>query len=313
MVLASLAGSPEKLSRIYCSGLSKGAVELLSAFSNLQCCDLGEVESEATISLLPLQALHSLQDLRLRSAEFTDLRAAAHLTSLCLQSAQVEAYGECPFVAMLQKLHLSRSALYGLHDEGISACVALTELHLDFCKVISKEGSFDMPHRIPDSITRLKELRHLAISFTKQDAPIAWLYELRSLQNLGIMYGVNSLHVEAELTQLQNLTVLTFRKAYELTKGRCDLHLQVDWRAMPRLQSLSVHGANLVIDHKIHFLAHVQSLKVLQISCCDLTGQDCAVEFGNLVYNLALSRPDVLLLLLNSCGRSVDLLESLDQ
>lgn len=295
--LASLAGSPKKLSRIYCSGLSKGAVEILSSFSNLQCCDFGKVNSRRPISLLPLQSLHSVQDLRLRSGHFTHLHAAAHLTSLCSESAQVEADRGCPFAATLQKLQLSKRGLSGLHEKGISACEALTELHLHSSRVNSKEGSLYMPHRIPDSITQLKELRHLAISLTQQDAPMAWLYELRSLQNLRIMYGTNSMHIKEELTQLQSLTVLTFHNASGHMLERCQLHLQVDWSAMSRLRSLSVHCAKLVIDCKVQSVKDLSSLKVLQVSCCDLTGQYCATEFGNLVYSLALTRPDISLIL----------------
>ena len=301
MSLASLAGSPEKLSRIYCSGLSKGAVEILSAFSNLQCCDFGKVKSRSPISLLPLQGLHSLQVLRLRSGHFTHLHAAAHLTSLCLESAQVEADRGCPFAATLRKLQLSKSGLSGLHEKGISACEALTELHLHSSRV----NSLYLPHRIPDSITQLKELRHLAVSLTQQDAPMAWLYELRRLQNLRIMYGTNSMHIKEELTQLQSLTVLTFHNASGHMLERCQLHLQVDWSAMSRLRSLSVHCAKLVIDSKVHSLKDVPSLKVLQVSCCDLTGQYCATEFGNLVYSLALTRPDISLILKGG-GRPID-------
>ena len=83
-----------------------------------------------SLDLAPLQGLSNLSSLTLQEGQFINLSAASALTHLDIVEGDVMSAVDCNRVSCLVKLRVVNSSLNGLHNEGVTACSALQDLHL---------------------------------------------------------------------------------------------------------------------------------------------------------------------------------------
>ena len=215
------------------------------------------------LDLAPLRGLPNLSSLTLLEGQFINLSAAGALTHLDIVEADAMSPEFCDFVSCLVKLRAVNSSLRGLHNEGVTACSALQELHLYGNCSIPGETDNDLYHSskdtytfVPHDMPCLTSVTSLKLNFWGATVDLASMCALPALQSLELVVsgGCTVPPALVGLCQLRNLSISQ--------EGDEDLGIEIfiDWRALPALQQLQLAGT-LVVDSAIWELAEVKSLK----------------------------------------------------
>ena len=307
--LRIIAASASKLRSIqlFATPTLRG-LEGVGALHSLRKC---EISGHSTGQLLDLQSLGTLQNLeevRLKSGRFENVRLAQSLLSMHLSWCCCSFVGSCPFISTLEHLEVQHSTMKAFGKRGLLECTALQQLKsyqaTIECTADALEDVFINCH-IDHQITTLKHLNTLQMDIGSGDniseyINFDWLYSLTTLTSLQLM-----MLIDAELpnlTQLSQLCELSILGCRDSLGHNPELDLDISWGCMQNLQRLSIAGSvNISLD--ILNLLTVPCLKELSFSCEIVDDLSISV-FPIFMYRLAKLRPDVKIAL----GRVSDLL-----
>lgn len=277
MVLASLVAPAPALHTLIASGASPRAMAVLPVFTSLQQCDLTAPHhgTDALLDLSPLQALPSLETLKLQRGEFCNLHALPYLTLLRVAESSVESQQNTLFARSLRELCVVHSRIEGFHVSGVCACMVLDRLDILNSKIGALQGhhnvAFDVrvnhSFQVPESMTSLTSLSSLSVQSGVRQSH-RWVYMLTSLTAIDFKsYGVANLTIPAELTQLQGLQAFRV-SGRESGLDASTLILQVDWDLMLHLKDVNIIWHTIICDVKILQLASAKSLVSVEFDAC---------------------------------------------
>lgn len=306
-VLAALACSSMPLRKIWIVYASISVLDLVSTFDNLVECALHSY-NEA------LQVLPHLADLSLTSS-FIGLKQLAHLTSLSLERAcpgidcSVRSAADCPFVSCLEMLSLDTAKLYGLHQQGPSACSSLKSLSLGEPGVFANDGEVQIADdltRVPETLRSLTLLTALYLLADSAVEPsLQWIFELSALQELRV--AVFRFQDGSSLHQLSALTRLTELYLQGWLYLRHDVHevspvsFDFGWHSLQLLQRLHVSDMCIFFGSETLQLLKLENLRCVTFRniATDESDSDCnsIAHFAALAYKFAKQRPEVKLII----------------
>lgn len=148
--------------------------------------------------------------------------------------------------------------------------------------------------RIPKSISRLTNLCHLQLGITRSqraELHVSQVYQLSSLAYFSYI-GSSALDLELGLSQLTNLVCLSLSSRL---RGSL-VHISfpaMDWQKLYSLESLKLHGCKLSFDASILTVVEHQRMHTIVFDGCLPADQPTSKHYADLVYSLALRRPDI--------------------
>jgi len=268
--------------------------------SSLTTFDLLQNANYHPCDLSPLQALPNLNSLYLRDGVFQKIHTLAHLTELRLSSVHLEACAVWACCTSLKQAHLHGSYVDGLHPQGLVVCSNLEEVSIVNSTVSARDRSqrFDLATpsspQIPRSLSRLTNLHRLHLEMNRpkgHDLYVPEIYQLVSLAHLSYK-GYSALHLELGLSQLTNLVCLSL-------SSHCRsilVHISfaaIDWQKLYSLQRLILRECKLSFDASILTIVEHQRMQTIMFDGCIPADQHTSKFYADLVYTLALRRPDI--------------------
>ena len=148
--------------------------------------------------------------------------------------------------------------------------------------------------RIPKSISRLTNLYHLQLGITRSqraELQVSKIYQLSSLAYLSYI-GSSALHLELGLSQLTNLVCLSLSSRLRGSLVPISFPA-MDWQKLYSLESLKLHGCKLSFDASILTVVEHQRMHTVVFDGCIPADQHTSKYYADLVYSLALRRPDI--------------------
>lgn len=307
--LAALAVPASQLTSADLSSVSSSAVHILSSHRRLCSIELRTTTQE-TMNLSALAALPFLKQLFLMLGRFDGIESIAHLTSLHVSQANVESAADFASVSTLCKLIVGSGSFCRLHVQGIAACKNLRELGLSDCEITAGVNGQNLqlmrehPCHLPVQISALSGMTELCVALT-DDIGLDWITPLTSLRSLGLQ-AWNDLVVTSDLNALTGLTKLWLATQDEYAEVSACMDVRLDWQAMRALQSLIIGSGRFEFDRQLLQLVRLTGLTHLSFSRVMPNNVESARYLQALTYQLAAKRPEVLCMLDNGLGRSVD-------
>ena len=294
LVLGALACCSSSLGSVFLTNAPAAAVSALPAFNSLKRCDF---DDQNQLSLSALQALPSLEELYLSAGDYSSVPSAGQLTMLWVQEANVEFSRASMEDISLKYLVLYSCELTGLHDSGLTACKALTDLEIadaaftaGFESDILQVG-INLVASVPAKISELTCLTTLDIVVPCSLADpfdLDWLYSVVSLKRLQLKVG-SPFKVSEQLTQLKELTSLTL--IADDDTGQASYSVQ--WEAMQALKHLELAG-QIAFDFRMLQLTSIKSLERVKLTNLHPCAKDgTASHLARLMYQLAAQCPQV--------------------
>ena len=310
-VLASLTCADHKLESVSFESPTTTTICLLSIFTALSFCKLSSYEGE--MSLMPLHTLPHLRHLLLSYGQYTNV-SVAKLQYLGIKSADVTVFStNCDFV--LEGLSLVNCELRNLHSNGLSALTSLQQLVLSNSKIHADNEVDDFDCRTlwtgkqPEGLSSLTRVTCLQVSSPRPDLYVLkWVYQLTSLKALHLVCFGSLIVVKEEISQLSNLTSLTFQGAGDNTGEGIDreldlshepktelwVHSEVKWQALSFLTQLRIDHATININAELLGLVGLKHLqKVEFVGRCRPSMGHNVRWFAAFVHQMALQHPSV--------------------
>ena len=199
------------------------------------------------------------------------------------------------------------------HDQGLPAFTALESLYCRQSCILADDAEAQLSNglganvfEIPADLSPLAPLTTLIIVFAGRYDPfevdISCLCSLTALQALNVTCRNAALKVTSSLTKLQDLRCL--KLSVDLQEANEDggvqlglMRLDVNWSALHVLGSVNMSSNSFACNNKLLMLIQVPSL------CCTVLGEfrpansESYQMFAELVYCLAMQRPDLVLIL----------------
>ncbi len=299
-VLTPLTWLGSHIHTIHVHSPSPSMLHVLSVMTSLTTCDLLN-DCSSPCDLTPMQALPTLNSLYLQDGIFLNIHTLAHLTELRLSNVDVQTNAAWACCISLKQAHWYASYVGGLHPEGLLACsslqnvsmvnVVITGIDLPYSERLCL---FSKSPRIPKSMSRLTDLTHLQLGM---DGPrgaelqVSQLYQLISLTHFSFT-GSSALNLELGLSQLTNLVCLSLSSNL---RGSL-LHIgfaALDWQKLYSLQMLILRECKLSFDASILTIVEHQCMQTIIFDGCIPADQHTSKFYADLVYTLALRRPDI--------------------
>ena len=299
LLLAAMASPGSLLDSVYLTNAPASAVFVLTIFSHLRQCTFTDHEDQ--LDLLTLQAVPSLEELRLSYGSYSNIPSDGHLTSLCSCFATLE-FSPAPTEhdISLKLLSMTYCSASGLHGSGLAACKSLASLVV-VQSTLTAANSTDVLRVADDKVAsipaRMSELTCLTslemnlASSTDDHFDIDWVYSLVNLKCLELDIQ-HSFQVGGQFTQLSQLTSL------KLSIGVFDgsvlwASYSVDWEIMQNLEILKLEGP-ISCDARMLQLTSIQGLRQLVLTdlypCADNSTAPVLAQIG---YQLATKCPQV--------------------
>lgn len=271
--------------------ISHPPLTLMPSFQCLRHCAISFPENRQ-LSLHALAALPKLTSLALEHGSFTDMNAAAHLTSLSLSLSDASCSGDCTCVTSLLKLELAWSKLQNFHKRGLYACSHLQYLYCEMSGVsgAARANEFGLAHDIcvmPD-IQKLTALTRLEFCTEQLVCSLDWIADLRSLKCVEAFNSGCGMHMPASmscLTNLQDLKVVCTTR-----EDKAKLDIAVDLTALVSLQSVYLSSAIITCSSLVP-LTCLKSLKCIAFKCEPNEGTQR--QLIQLSRELGSNRPDI--------------------
>ncbi len=259
------------LTTVFIQDVTYTSISVLSAFQSLTSCEFS-TNSEHAMSLAPLAALPHLHQLRLSEGWFMDFDQFAHLQDLSITKALATNYEDCVFVSSLQRLSLVNSILDILHDDGMSACIALQSFTCHGSNIATRNSHDENAYLrtevgtvtcLPPDLSGLTQLIELSLhikSVTLGQFDVSWVYALTRLQTLVLHISRGRVHVGLtnNLTALSNLVSLSLCLPHESSIIQTE---RVHWHAMLSLQCLEFDAQDLYFSPSLLGLFHLKQLR----------------------------------------------------
>ncbi len=292
-ILATMADQPSTLQTVLAQRCNNLAVQQLSRFDQLTTLELVTPMTNM-LNVSPLQHSSSLQRLVMQNGSFNAQMLPPHLTSLHLAGSELTSARDCSCVTSLRKLKLSDSKLYGIHRQGLPACVALEGLTcLEGC--ISADAAYRSQSlmfandvsdfQLPVGLSALTCLASLdATVATDQTLELLPFYQLTSLQDLSVHVRGADMIVNQGLSALSRLTSLTLLVSSEASD--VEIIFGTDWTGM-QLQVLDISCDLLNFGYRMLGLIKLPHLRQVNFVSGRPHNDYCVSMFAALVHGLA--------------------------
>ena len=216
---------------------------------------------------------------------------------LWVQEANVEFSRASTEDISLKYLVVYSCELTGLHDSGLTACKALTDVEIadavftadvepDVLQVgINVEAS--VPAKLSE-LTCLTNLDLVVASSFPDPFDLDWVYSVVSLKCLELKVGC-PFKVSEQLTQLRELTSLTLKADDDTGRASYSVH----WGALQALKHLELAG-QIAFDSRMLQLTSIKVLERVKLTNLHPCAKDgTASDLARLMYQLAAQCPQV--------------------
>ena len=312
MVFGDLVTQTQRLRSLTLGNFDKTDLQLASLFTNLTRLALSESNPYHSFEIDALQALPYLQEILLHSGEFRTPRLPSGLLALQLEEADLQLKSSADGIAPLQQLRMRHSHLTINHNKGLPAHTTLEELHLQDSCIAGRYASFydhanrfGSFHRGRFSCPDLSPLQCLKTLYVKVAGSLSedivnWtcLYCLTALQALTLHSTTHDLYLSQNSTTLDTLTSLRLIGAASSYMGTVvSVAIDVNWRAMPCLQSLYIESDVLTLGSHMSSLMGAPALKHANIVDSRRVSAQAPYRLAALVSSTVVQRPDVMFVL----------------
>ena len=294
----------------FCCCHNSLAPPVILNFTSLTTCKISTTDDN-NLDLTPLCTSSTLQQLELRSGEYTISALPPHLTHLSVDAAGFTTKA-CLQISSLRKLSVYGSYL-SMRSCSVFACSALQEFHCHSSGVVDRSMVFDTSAylsniKLPKDLTFLSDITVLSIEFTKTPEPgldLGCFSALTTLHSLSVNASHGNVLITPRLTALQQLTSLSVSARVAAVHrgspgwvaaraGRVEADIQ--WQCLPRLRNISLECHVFQDRSNIMALLKVRSLSCITLGECTFFMPSDYVSsgfFGSLLLHLAKQRPDV--------------------
>jgi len=309
MVLGALMTQPQQLKSLTLGPCQESDLRMAACFSSLATLGLSADDPSDDFDISALQALPHLNTLSLCNGEYYTSELPEGLLTLLLDHANLELGEPATCVVPLQKLRVVFSHFSRDHKDGILAYTTLQELHLYNGSIAGSytsddnivefgrcnDGSFRCPHLSPMKCLRML---YVNLSAVRYDEPIDWgcLYCLSSLQVLTIHSTTHRLMINQNLTLLGNLSCLKLTGLASPSKSLVSVAVNVNWSAMPLLQSIFIVSDRLQFGPNMLELLQLSGLRHVTFLDSKRATAEPPSYFAPLVQGLITQRPEVILI-----------------
>ena len=296
VTLALLSGAA--LDVVVIRNASPCTISSLAAFASLTVVDL---KFPGDLDLTALKMLQNLKELLLHDGDFAVDGLAAQITYLLLDNAVVTSAQSCSLVTGLQQMNMYASSCIAFHHLGLSACTALTGLHLhdaDIAAEVQTECTDIRQDMVTNLATRLSFLTSLAHLDMRLHSHQHGLFEtdkllgLKALKHLELHFNTGRAQIElcAAFTCLLELEELVI---WLVDDVRSTLTLNVPWHKMPNMKEVIFWAKKFKFGKDILGFTQIKGLKQLFLYDGHVLDGPTAESVDALRYNMALSRSDV--------------------
>ena len=307
MVFGALVTQPQHLRSLELGKVDRSDLQLASLFTSLTRLALSESNPHYSFKINALQAMPYLQEIWLHVGEFCIPRLPSGLLALQLEEAHLQLTNSANCIAPLKQLRMRHSHFTTYDSRGLLAYTTLEELHLhygsisgDYASNSARFGAFrNRPFSCPD-LSPLKCLMTLYVEVggSMIDSVIDWrcLYCLPALQALTLHSTAQDLEVTENLTMLGTLTSLRLiGAACPVTHMSIVVYvaIDVDWCAMPYLQSLYIESDVLSLGPQLSSLIAAPALRYVNIVDSRRVSAQAPYRLAALVSSTVVQRPDV--------------------
>jgi len=297
-VLTPLSWPGSHVHTIHIYSASPSMLHVLSVMTSLTTCDLLN-DFSCPCDLTPMQALPNLNSLYLQDCTFLNIHTLAHLTELRLSRVHVQTSAAWACCTSLKQAHWHESYVEGLHPQGLVTCSNLQNVSMFSSAVtaIDRSEKLDLATLspcIPKSISRLTNLYHLQIGINRPEGAelqVSQVYQLGSLSHFSYL-GSSALHLELGLSQLTNLVCLSLSSNLRSSLVHISF-AAMDWQKLYSLELLMLHGCKLSFGASILTIVEHQRMHTIVVDGCIPAHQHTSKFYADLVYTLALRRPDI--------------------
>ncbi len=298
-VLTPLSWPGSHIHTIHIYSASPSMLHVLSVMSSLTTCDLKLNDYNCPCDLSPMQALPNLSSLYLQDGVFRNIHTLAHLTELRLSRVHVQASAAWACCTSLKQAHWHGSYVEGLHPQGMVACSNLQDVSIVQSTVIAINHSeildlASLSPYIPKNISRLTNLHRLQLGINRPEGTelqVSQVYQLVSLTHFSYI-GSSALHLELGLSQLTNLVCLSLSSHCRSSLVHISF-AAMDWQKLYSLQRLILRECRLSFNASILTIVEHQRMQTIIFDGCIPADQHTSKIYADLVYTLALRRPDI--------------------
>ena len=312
MVFGALV-TPQRLRSLTLGRFGESDLISVSLFTSLTRLALSESDPSESFDIGALQVLPQLKELLLHLGEFDIPTLPSGLVALQLEEADLQLERSANGPAPLRRLTMRSSHFATSHSKGLPAYTTLEELRLQQGSILAGYtsdsatfgDSYYGPFCCPD-LSPLKSLKtlYLEVGGSFADDVFDWrcLYCLPALQALTLHSTGQDLSVSQNLTMLVTLVSLRLIGAapnyshdptYSHMGNVVSVAIDVNWRAMPCLQSLCIESDVLTLGPHMPSLVGAPALKHVNIVDSRRVSAQVSHSLAALVSNIVVQRPDV--------------------
>ena len=313
MVFGALVTQPQRLRSLTLGRFDESDLISVSLFTSLTRLALSELDPSDSFDIGALQVLPQLKELVLHLGEFCTPTLPSGLVTLQLEEADLQLARSANGPAPLRRLEMRSSEFSTSHSTGLLAYTTLEELRIhhgcisaDYASDSATFGdSYHRPFSCPDlSLLKCLKTLYLEVGGSFADDVIDWgcLYCLPALQALTLHNTGQDLNIGQNLTMLVTLVSLSLIGAapdyshdptYSHLETVVSVAIDVNWRAMPCLQSLYIRSDVLTLGPHMSSLVGAPVLKHVNIVDSRRVSAQAPQSLAALISSIVVQRPDV--------------------